>query len=143
MLSSLYAGCTYFCSCRVLWKSYFVSVCVCVCVCDTCIRTCFIHSNDTGPIHILLPNRFHTGSLAFGALIIAIVQMIRIILAYIQKKLKNRTGKIAKALLCLLQCCFWCLEKFLKYVNRQAYIEVSVSLVDVLFARGGGGKNGA
>jgi choline transporter-like protein 2/4/5 len=72
---------------------------------------------------------FHSGSLAFGALIIAIIQMIRIILAYLQRKLKDKTGRITKILFCILQCCFWLLEKFFKYVNRQAYIEVYTGCV--------------
>ncbi|CAI8016272.1 Choline transporter-like protein 4 [Geodia barretti] len=69
---------------------------------------------------------FHSGSLAFGALIIAIIQMIRIILAYLQRKLKDKTGRITKIIFCILQCCFWLLEKFFKYVNRQAYIEIAI-----------------
>ena len=81
-------------------------------------------------IHIpLYSPRFHSGSLAFGALIIAIIQMIRIILAYLQRKLKDKTGRITKIIFCILQCCFWLLEKFFKYVNRQAYIEVCVQAV--------------
>ena len=70
--------------------------------------------------------RFHAGSIAFGSLLIALVQIARVILGYIQKKLKGKTGRIAKALLCMLQCCLWCFEKILRYINRQAYIEVRV-----------------
>lgn len=33
--------------------------------------------------------RYHTGSLAFGALILAIVQLIRVILEYLDHKLKG------------------------------------------------------
>jgi hypothetical protein len=55
-----------------------------------------------------LSHSFHAGSIAFGALIIALVQLARVILAYVQKKLK---GKAAEVLLCLLQCCLWCFEK--------------------------------
>ena len=47
----------------------------------------------------LLLTRFHSGFLAFGVLIIAIVQLARIILAYIQK---GRAGKVAQCLLCCL-----------------------------------------
>lgn len=72
--------------------------------------------------------RFHSGSIAFGALIIALVQLARAILAYTQKKLKGKTGRVAKALLCMLQCCLWCFEKVLRYINRQAYIEVKRAL---------------
>lgn len=31
---------------------------------------------------------------------------------------------MAKLLLGCLKCCFWCLEKFLKFLNRNAYIMV-------------------
>ncbi len=67
---------------------------------------------------------FHSGSIAFGALLIAIIQMLRVLLAYVQKKLKGKVGKVAQALLCLLGACLWCFEKIIRYVNRQAYIEV-------------------
>ena len=44
------------------------------------------------PFHALpYPNRYHLGSLAFGALLIAIVQMVRVILEYIDQKLKEYT----------------------------------------------------
>ncbi|CAK8684737.1 unnamed protein product [Clavelina lepadiformis] len=70
--------------------------------------------------------RYHTGSLAFGALIIAIVQIIRILLEYADHKLKGTENKVAKFILKCLKCCFWCLEKFLKFLNRNAYIMVAV-----------------
>lgn len=31
----------------------------------------------------------------------------------------------ARYLLCCLKCCFWCLENFIKFINRNAYIMVS------------------
>ncbi len=76
---------------------------------------------------LILCTRFHSGSLAFGALIIAIIQMIRIILAYIQSKLKkNKESKIAHAILTCMQCLFYLLEKIFKYINRHAYIEIAI-----------------
>ena len=41
-------------------------------------------------------NRYHLGSLAFGSFIIAVVQMIRIILEYIDHKLKGSENQVAK-----------------------------------------------
>ena len=73
----------------------------------------------------MLSPRFHAGSIAFGSLIIALIQLVRVLLAYTQKKLKGKTGKVVQALLCLLQCCLWCFEKVIRYINRQAYVEVS------------------
>ncbi|NXG58478.1 CTL2 protein, partial [Hemiprocne comata] len=68
--------------------------------------------------------RYHTGSLAFGSLILAIVQVIRVILEYLDHRLKAAENKLAKFLLSCLKCCFWCLEKFIKFLNRNAYIMV-------------------
>ncbi|XP_056393948.1 choline transporter-like protein 4 [Hyla sarda] len=70
--------------------------------------------------------RYHTGSLAFGSLILTIVQMIRIILEYLDHKLKGAQNPCTRFLLCCLKCCFWCLEKFIKFLNRNAYIMIAV-----------------
>uniref|UniRef100_A0A3B3VRS1 Choline transporter-like protein n=1 Tax=Poecilia latipinna TaxID=48699 RepID=A0A3B3VRS1_9TELE len=75
--------------------------------------------------------RYHTGSLAFGSLILSIVQIIRVLLEYLDHKLKGAENKFAKFLLCCLKCCFWCLEKFIKFMNRNAYI--MVLLLNLLF----------
>ncbi|KAG5279019.1 hypothetical protein AALO_G00105230 [Alosa alosa] len=70
--------------------------------------------------------RYHTGSLAFGSLILAIVQVIRVILEYLDQKLKGAQNRFAKFLLSCMKCCFWCLEKFIKFLNRNAYIMVAI-----------------
>uniref|UniRef100_A0A8C9WCG5 Choline transporter-like protein n=1 Tax=Scleropages formosus TaxID=113540 RepID=A0A8C9WCG5_SCLFO len=70
--------------------------------------------------------RYHTGSLAFGALILSIVQVIRVLLEYLDHKLKGAQNKFAKFLLSCLKCCFWCLEKFIKFLNRNAYIMMAI-----------------
>jgi len=41
-------------------------------------------------------------------------------------------NKVARFILSCLKCCFWCLEKFLKFLNRNAYIMVSVCLLSSL-----------
>uniref|UniRef100_A0A8C8CG76 Choline transporter-like protein n=1 Tax=Oncorhynchus tshawytscha TaxID=74940 RepID=A0A8C8CG76_ONCTS len=70
--------------------------------------------------------RYHTGSLAFGALILALVQMARVILEYLDSKLKGASNVAARFLLCCLKCCFWCLERFIKFMNRNAYIMIAI-----------------
>ncbi|XP_061169653.1 choline transporter-like protein 2 isoform X2 [Saccostrea echinata] len=69
--------------------------------------------------------RYHLGSLAFGSLIIAIVQMIRVALEYVDAKLKGKENPVAKFFVKCLKCCFWCLEKFLKFLNKNAYILIA------------------
>ncbi|XP_036435500.1 choline transporter-like protein 5-B isoform X2 [Colossoma macropomum] len=70
--------------------------------------------------------RYHTGSLAFGALILSIVQFFRIVLEYLDHKLKGAHNAFARFLLCCLKCCFWCLERFIKFMNRNAYIMIAI-----------------
>ena len=43
--------------------------------------------------------RYHLGSLAFGSFIIAVVQMVRIMLEYIDHKLKGSENRVAKFLI--------------------------------------------
>lgn len=66
--------------------------------------------------------RFHLGTLAFGSLIITICRIIRLILEYIDNKLKKYDNELTKAVMCCCRCFFWCLENFLKFMNRNAYI---------------------
>ncbi|XP_061099496.1 choline transporter-like protein 5-A isoform X2 [Conger conger] len=70
--------------------------------------------------------RYHTGSMAFGSLILAIVQLIRIVLEYLDHKLKGAQNVFARFLLCCLKCCFWCLEHFIRFMNRNAYIMIAL-----------------
>jgi choline transporter-like protein 2/4/5 len=79
--------------------------------------------------------RYHTGSLAFGSLLVAIVQMLRIVLEYIEKKVNQANGpnavpsvatKVIKMVFCCCRCCLWCLEKCIKYINRNAYIMMAL-----------------
>uniref|UniRef100_A0AAR2LN81 Choline transporter-like protein n=1 Tax=Pygocentrus nattereri TaxID=42514 RepID=A0AAR2LN81_PYGNA len=70
--------------------------------------------------------KYHTGTLAFGSLILSIIQVIRVLLEYLDHKLKGAENKFAKFLLCCLKCCFWCLEKFIKFLNRNAYIMCAI-----------------
>ena len=43
--------------------------------------------------------RYHLGSLAFGSLLIAIVQLIRVFLEYLENQLKDTENPVAKFLL--------------------------------------------
>lgn len=70
--------------------------------------------------------RYHVGSLAFGALILTLVQIVRIILEYLDHKFKAAQNPCARFIMCCLKCCFWCLEKFIKFINRNAYIMIAI-----------------
>uniref|UniRef100_A0A8P4KR77 Choline transporter-like protein n=1 Tax=Dicentrarchus labrax TaxID=13489 RepID=A0A8P4KR77_DICLA len=70
--------------------------------------------------------RYHTGSLAFGALILSVVQLIRIILEYLEQKLKGIDNSLSRFIMHCLKCCFWCLEKLIRYMNHNAYVMVAI-----------------
>ncbi|KAF3707267.1 Choline transporter-like protein 4 Solute carrier family 44 member 4 [Channa argus] len=70
--------------------------------------------------------RYHVGSLAFGALILTLVQIARMILEYIDHKTRAAQNPIARFIFCCMKCCLWCLEKFIKFLNRNAYIMIAV-----------------
>ncbi|XP_076602032.1 choline transporter-like protein 5-A isoform X1 [Chaetodon auriga] len=70
--------------------------------------------------------RYHTGSLAFGALILSVVQLVRIILEYLEQKLKGVDNSLSRFIMHCLKCCFWCLEKLIRYMNHNAYIMVAI-----------------
>lgn len=71
---------------------------------------------------------YHLGSIAFGSFIVATIQFLRFMLAYLDKKSKglqdaNMLIKIAfKAVACLL----WCFEKCVKFINKNAFILIAM-----------------
>lgn len=69
---------------------------------------------------------YHTGTCAFGSFIIAIVQIVRAIIARLQTIAKADRTRISGLLLCCCQCCFCCLEKCLKFVSKNAYIQTAI-----------------
>jgi len=85
------------------------------------------HSPHTGVLRTLWHlYRYHIGTVAFGSLIVAILQSLRLILSYIQRKFEKKVGFVGRFIMCCCQCCLWCLEKCIKYVNKNAYIECSI-----------------
>jgi len=70
---------------------------------------------------------YHWGTAAFGSLIIAIIKTIRAAVKYIQKKAaKSRFKKVVMVVLCAIDCCLWCIEKCMKFINKNAYIQTAI-----------------
>lgn len=71
--------------------------------------------------------RYHLGTVAFGAFLVAIVQFIRTVLLYIEKHSeKIKKNPIAKYVFCCLNCCLLCLEKIIKFISKNAYIQTAI-----------------
>jgi hypothetical protein len=73
--------------------------------------------------------KYHFGSLALGSLLVAIVWMIRLVFEYAAKKMETASGEngCVKCLIGCMRCCLACFDRFLRYINRNAYIYMSVS----------------
>ena len=60
-------------------------------------------------------------------MIIAICQMIRAVFEYYRRKIQAAfPSKLVKALLCLTAYLLYCLEKCIKYIAKNAYIQCAV-----------------
>ena len=82
--------------------------------------------------------RYHLGTLAFGSLILSFIRMVRVALEWIEDKIKEHGAEnpLIKAVMCCCKCCLWCLEKFMRFINRNAYIMCAVkvsAILEILF----------
>lgn len=68
--------------------------------------------------------RYHLGTLAFGSCIIAVIRFIRACIEYVDQRVKKASGdsRLVRAVMCCCRCCFWCLEKCMRFINRNAYV---------------------
>ncbi|XP_054169219.1 choline transporter-like protein 1 [Oppia nitens] len=69
--------------------------------------------------------RYHLGSIAFGSLLVASVKIVRLIFNKLNSLL-NRYKTSCDTSLKWCQCCLWLFEKFVIYVNRNAFIEIAI-----------------
>jgi choline transporter-like protein 2/4/5 len=72
--------------------------------------------------------RFHLGSVAFGSLLIALIQFARAVALYIQKSCSEefKSKSWVKIVFCCINCCLWCLECCMKFIAKHAYIQVAI-----------------
>jgi len=70
--------------------------------------------------------RYHMGSLAFGSFIIAVVQFIRYCMKFLEKQAQARKNAVMVWIARAIQCCIYCFEKSLEYINKLAYIQVAL-----------------
>lgn len=73
--------------------------------------------------------RFHLGSVAFGSAVIAIIKFIRACIEFVEYRLRKarQDSQMVRAVLCCCRCCFWCLEKCMRFINRNAYIMIALT----------------
>jgi Plasma-membrane choline transporter len=77
----------------------------------------------TSTLQVIL---YHAGTCAFGALILSIVQVIRCIIARLQRAAKTTNNILARVILCCCQCIFCCMECCIKFMSKNAYIQTAI-----------------
>jgi hypothetical protein len=70
--------------------------------------------------------RYSLGSLMFGSLILAIVQFARFLLHQLEKRVKAKNNEMVKCLFKCVNCLLFCFEKFIKFLDKNAYIMISI-----------------
>jgi hypothetical protein len=70
--------------------------------------------------------RYHVGSVAFGSFIVAVVEFIRYLMKYFEKQAAAQKNKLMVYILKCLQCVIWCFEKCIKFLNKNAYIQIAL-----------------
>jgi len=91
----------------------------------------FTSNSDKGTKRVIAQStwnvfRYHLGSLAFGSFIIAVIQFIRYLMKYYEKQAKAAKNRVLVLVLKVLQCCIWCFEKCVKFLNKNAYIQIAL-----------------
>ena len=73
--------------------------------------------------------KYHTGTAAFGSFIIAVVQAIRWAFRYYMYQLNKMSpdNPLIKLMSCIGECCLDCLERFLDFMNKNAYIQTAIN----------------
>ncbi|XP_033222365.1 CTL-like protein 1 [Belonocnema kinseyi] len=71
---------------------------------------------------------YHLGSVACGSLLITLFKLPRLILTYLHQKFEKtrETSPCAQCGLKCCICCFYCLEKFIRFMNHNAYTVVAI-----------------
>lgn len=71
--------------------------------------------------------RYFVGVVAMGSFIVAVVQFIRAVVMYVQSQLDEyKDNKIVKCIFCMINCCLWCVEKCMKFITKNSYIQAVI-----------------
>lgn len=72
--------------------------------------------------------RNHLGTIFLGAFIVAVIQILRVILLVVEKKISERlrNNPTVKGILACLHCFLACLERLMKFINKNAYIVMAI-----------------
>jgi choline transporter-like protein 2/4/5 len=88
-------------------------------------------SKSRGTVEVSLAAKwaflYHMGSIALGSFIVAVIQILKAMVEKAAKK-QERLGDnpAAKAAMCCLRCCVHMLDQYVKYINKNVYIQIAL-----------------
>lgn len=118
----------------LLWISAFIiGSCQFIIAGSTCIWYFECKSENKGRFAIARASKwlisYHWPSIAIGSLVIAICQFIKLCFEAFRKKMAvaDKTIPWVKAVLCMTGYCLWFLEKCVKMISKNAYIQIALT----------------
>lgn len=72
---------------------------------------------------------YHCGSIAFGSFIIAVITFIRIVFEYLVyqfEKMNPSENCFYKCAKCYIRYVLWCLDKYIKFITKNAFIQIAL-----------------
>lgn len=116
-----------------LWTSAFLGAMTIFIVASACSMWYYSHGPDS---ELTLPVsrsykmvfRYHFGSLAFGALLLAIVQFLQMVVEAVKRQAENtgQSNKCFEYVIKCIECFLQCVECIVKFINTQAYIQIAI-----------------
>lgn len=115
----------------LLWNNAFIVAVGQLTVAGACAGWFFTKDENRGKDPVIRPAlyncfRYHLGSLAFGSFILAVIQFIRYMMMYFEKQAAAQKNRVMVIVLKVVQCCLWCFEKCIKFLNKNAYIQIAL-----------------
>ncbi|KAL1380131.1 hypothetical protein pipiens_014432 [Culex pipiens pipiens] len=118
----------------LIWTTEFIFACQQLAIAGAVAYWYFRKPTDTPVLQSIGKLiKYHLGSVAKGSFIITLFKIPRLILTYLYTKLKRHQNEGSECASCCLRCCicsFWLLEKFIRYLNHNAYTVIAIESVN-------------
>ena len=71
--------------------------------------------------------KYHQGSIAMGSFLVALIQFVRYILKFLEKRMQGlKTNSAVKYIWYCINCCIYCLHKLIAFITGQAYVMIAI-----------------
>lgn len=124
----------------LIWTSEFIFACQQLTIAGAVAFWYFRKPTDAPVLHSIAKLvKYHLGSVAKGAFLITLFKIPRLILTYLYAKLKRSEeggNGIASCMLKCCICCFYSLEKFIRYLNHNTYTVIAIESINFCPAAG-------